>query len=253
MGSRGGYASPASPLMQLGAPRSPAFDPYSGQPHYGISAPQARLIIITQDGTPGESFPIIGGQIDVGRTEGDIRLSVDPYVCPRHARVYRKGSKFALRDLASVNGVFVRITRPVELTDGDLVLVGLQVLRFEAVTGGLQGLGAASERGVEIFGTPAAPRFARLAQKTVEGTSRDIYYLTREQTVLGRESGDIVFTGDAFMSRRHAELTRTTVPGRFLLRDLESSNGTYVAVKGECELTSGDHIRIGQHLFRLEF
>jgi pSer/pThr/pTyr-binding forkhead associated (FHA) protein len=104
---------------------------------------------------------------------------------------------------------------------------------------------------VQVFGTPAAPRYARLAQRTVEGATRDVYYITREQTVLGRESGDIVFSADPFMSRRHAMVARTGFD-RFSLRDLDSSNGTYVAVRGEREVDHGDYIRVGQHLFRLD-
>jgi pSer/pThr/pTyr-binding forkhead associated (FHA) protein len=86
----------------------------------------------------------------------------------------------------------------------------------------------------------------------VEGVTRDVYYLTRDETVIGRESGDIVFTSDPFMSRRHAAVARDAASGSFTLRDLGSSNGTYLAIRGEHEITNGDHLRIGQHLFRLE-
>jgi len=34
---------------------------------------------------------------------------------------------------------------------------------------------------------------------------------------------------------------------------LGSSNGTYLGIRGERELSPGDHVRIGQHLFRLDF
>jgi pSer/pThr/pTyr-binding forkhead associated (FHA) protein len=54
------------------------------------------------------------------------------------------------------------------------------------------------------------------------------------------------------MSRRHAQLTRVPEDGSFVLRDLESSNGTYLAIRGEVPLEFGDHVRIGQHLFRLD-
>jgi pSer/pThr/pTyr-binding forkhead associated (FHA) protein len=87
---------------------------------------------------------------------------------------------------------------------------------------------------------------------TVEGAARDVYYLCRDETVIGRESGDLVFTNDPFMSRRHASITRDAATAGFTLADLDSSNGTYLAIRGEHELESGDYLRVGQHLFRLD-
>ncbi len=69
--------------------------------------------------------------------------------------------------------------------------------------------------------------------------------------MVGREAGDIVFTSDPFMSRRHASFGRER-DGSFTLKDLGSSNGTYLAIRDEVELSDGDHVRVGQHLFRLE-
>jgi pSer/pThr/pTyr-binding forkhead associated (FHA) protein len=79
-----------------------------------------------------------------------------------------------------------------------------------------------------------------------------VYYLSRDETVIGRESGDLVFTNDPFMSRRHASIDRDVPSGTFTLRDLGSSNGTFLAIRSERELVSGDHLRVGQHLFRLD-
>jgi pSer/pThr/pTyr-binding forkhead associated (FHA) protein len=151
-----------------------------------------------------------------------------------------------------VNGVYVRLRSPQRLAHADLVLIGLEVLRFEVVSDAERGLGPALENGTQIFGSPAAPRYARLCQRTVEGVSRDVFYLSREETIIGRESGDIVFTGDPFMSRQHAAISRSASDNVFVLRDLGSSNGTYVAIRNEMELAVGDQIRVGQHLFRLE-
>jgi pSer/pThr/pTyr-binding forkhead associated (FHA) protein len=109
-----------------------------------------------------------------------------------------------------------------------------------------------SRHGVRVFGTPPAPRYARLTTQTVEGVARDRYYLSRAETVLGREVGDIVFTDDPFMSRRHAAIRRDPNTNHFTIRDLGSSNGTFIALRTEHALSPGDHIRIGQHLFRLD-
>lgn len=213
---------------------------------------QRRLVVIAQDGTPGRHYPLAQDQTDVGRDEGEILLPGDPYVSPRHARILLRGARLYVRDLSSTNGVYLRIRAAEQLQHADLMLLGLEVLRFEVVSDAEKGLGPATEGGTRVFGSPALPRFARLCQRTVEGVTRDVSYLSRDETVIGRESGDLVFTNDPFMSRRHAAITRDVVAGSFWLQDLSSSNGTYLAVRGERELVPGDHLRIGQHLFRLD-
>jgi pSer/pThr/pTyr-binding forkhead associated (FHA) protein len=138
------------------------------------------------------------------------------------------------------------------LRDQDLLLVGQQVLRFEVVNDAEEGLGPASQHGTLLFGSPATPRYARLCQRTVEGVIRDVFYIRKAETVLGRESGDVVFAEDPFLSRRHATVRVEKDPRRFLLTDLGSSNGTFVQVRGEIAIESGDQFRIGQQLFRVD-
>jgi hypothetical protein len=88
-----------------------------------------------------------------------------------------------------------------------------------------------------------------LNDNTDEPTVEALY----STTVIGREVGDLVFTTDPFMSRRHAAIVRDPGTNTFSLKDLGSSNGTYLGIRGERELSPGDHVRIGQHLFRLDF
>ena len=143
--------------------------------------------------------------------------------------------------------------------DQDLFLVGQQVLKFEVVKQAEEGFGVASENGTLVFGTPAAPRYGRLSQRTVEGVVRDVYHLHKAETIIGREVGDLVFTEDPFLSRRHAAVVvqggALGVKGqqrRFSLMDLGSSNGTFLQLREEIRLKNGDHLRIGQQLFRFD-
>ncbi|CAN5339679.1 hypothetical protein BH09MYX1_BH09MYX1_61680 [soil metagenome] len=218
---------------------------------------EMKLQLIAKDGSLGPSHPI-GAQLDIGRSEGDVVLPEDRYLAPRHARLKREESGLTVRDLGSPNGVFLRVRRagPSEtgespLRDGDLILIGQQVLRFEVVKDGDEGLGAASEQGTLLFGTPITPRYARLGQVTTEGVVRDVYYLRKAETILGRESGDIVFTEDPFLSRRHATIKRGADKS-FALGDLDSSNGTFLRIRGTVTLKHGDEIRVGQQLFRID-
>jgi pSer/pThr/pTyr-binding forkhead associated (FHA) protein len=230
------------------------------------AAVRGKLVVIAKSGADGPSYPI-GDTLDVGRAEGNIIVAEDPYLSPRHVRIAYQNGKMILRDLASTNGVFLRLApsrhmdarrtdneTAVPLEDQDLILVGQQVLRFEIVKDAESGLGPAIEHGTLLFGSPAAPRYARLGQRTVEGVTRDVYHVRKMETVLGRESGDLVFTEDPFLSRRHAAVrVLDGTPKKFALVDLGSSNGTFLRIKAEVDLVPGDHFRVGQQLFRVDF
>ena len=243
------YAQPA-PVMH--APQSAPFATAATVgPGVSPAASVGRLVSILKDGSDGQAFSLKEGNTDIGRTEGDIVLADDPYLSPRHARVRSGSGRFYVRDLDSANGVYIRLTAQVDLTSGDFILIGQQV-RFEVLQDGELPLGPASISGVLAFGTPEVPRFARLVQYTTEGVGRDLHYLYRDETVMGRENGDIVFTDDPFLSRRHAAIEIERSSKRCRLKDVGSSNGTSLRVRGERELTHGDHFRVGRHLFRFD-
>ncbi|MCA9533976.1 MAG: FHA domain-containing protein, partial [Myxococcales bacterium] len=245
------YVAPAAqptPAM----PAQPAAYAATVAPGAGAQVAVARLVSILKDGSDGQAFPLKEGSTDIGRSEGDIVLADDPYLSPRHARVRGASGRFYLRDLDSANGVYMRLTAPADLVSGDHILIGQQVLRFELLNDGELPLGPAHLGGVLAFGTPEVPRFARLVQYTTEGVGRDLHYLYRDETILGRENGDIVFTDDPFLSRRHAAIEIERSSKRCRLKDVGSSNGTSLRVRGERELVHGDHFRVGRHLFRFD-
>ena len=222
-------------------------------------AARASIVILARDGGEGPAFPL-GETTDIGRSEGHFLVADDAYISPRHARITQRGSEYYLRDLGSTNGIFLRIPAVSgeadargpgsNLKDQDLFLAGQQVLRFEVVKDAEEGFGVASDNGTLLFGTPASPRYGRLVQRTVEGVTRDVLHLRKTETVLGRESGDIVFTDDPFLSRRHV-LLRVNLPPAgnnpdknhersYSLLDLGSSNGTFLKVHEEVRLRSGE-------------
>ncbi len=67
---------------------------------------------------------------------------------------------------------------------------------------------------------------------------------------MGRERGDIAFPEDGFVSGGHCKLN--TRDGRYFLADLQSTNGSYLRIKGEGILAPGDLILLGQQLFKIE-
>jgi pSer/pThr/pTyr-binding forkhead associated (FHA) protein len=214
--------------------------------------PQAFVVVILRDGTDGGVYPVIESRTDIGGREGDIVLKDDPYLSPRHARIERRGDSFVLLDLGSLNGIYIRLRAPTALEDGDMLLLGQQVLRFEVPSEVERQVGPAQQHGVMIFGTPEQPRLARLVQYTTEGLARDVYYLHRHETVFGRESADLTFSDDPFLSRRHAAIVVHPHERQYMLRDLGSSNGTALRCRSEHSLVSGDQFRLGRHLFRFD-
>jgi pSer/pThr/pTyr-binding forkhead associated (FHA) protein len=208
-----------------------------------------RLVVVHRDGTDGITYNLLGDQIDIGRTEGDL-LFEDPHLVPRHARIVASLTGRVLTPLETRNGVYVRLRGPVDLQDGDYVLMGKQVLRFETVSEPERNVRPALEHGVVVFGTPVRPPWARLRQITPAGVGRDVFHLTRPDMVMGREIGDIIFSEDEFMSRRHAQVSYRS--GRGHLEDLGSSNGTFLRLRGPHGLSSGDLIRLGDELLRFE-
>ncbi|HLK91697.1 MAG TPA: FHA domain-containing protein [Polyangia bacterium] len=237
--------APAPPAPVRSAPVSPA--PSVPRP---VVRNDFRLIFVHHDGTDGTSYHLQGDQIDIGRTQGDL-LFEDPYLSPRHARIVSQPEGQILSDLESRNGVFIRLRAGADLEDGDLFLVGRQLLKFELVPDYERDLRPAVQHNVMQFGTQQAlPSWGRLRQMGPTGVSHDVFYFGRDQVVIGREQGDIVFSDDQFLSRRHAYVSRQGGVGH--LEDLGSSNGTFVRLRSAHLLVPGDVVRMGNVLLRFE-
>jgi FHA domain-containing protein/uncharacterized protein DUF1707 len=79
----------------------------------------------------------------------------------------------------------------------------------------------------------------------------DARELLHARLTIGRSSGCQLVVGDDTVSRRHAELR--VQDGRWLLRDLGSSNGTWVNGRRviEAEVLPGDVVQLGAHVLRI--
>ena len=76
------------------------------------------------------------------------------------------------------------------------------------------------------------------------------YPLKDGENNIGRENGDITFPSDGFVSGRHAVLQ--VAPERLMLRDLGSSNGTFLRLGAPSFVDNGDQFLIGRQLVRVE-
>jgi hypothetical protein len=80
-----------------------------------------------------------------------------------------------------------------------------------------------------------------------------VYAVAGDKVTIGREPGNTVaLTQDTTLSRRHAEIEKSG--GAFVVRDLGSSNGTFVnGVRvTEQALNPGDEVQLGSSRFRFE-
>ena len=89
---------------------------------------------------------------------------------------------------------------------------------------------------------------AALINVTPEGKSKEVP-LSHERTVLGRLDDCQIRIPSGRVSRHHCEIIHAD--GALTLRDLESSNGTFVnqSKVGETTLSAGDLISIGSLVF----
>ena len=90
-----------------------------------------RLAQLLEGGGLGEIYPLRPGENAVGREAGDVTFPGDRYVSARHARLDVTGAGVTLTDLGSSNGTFVKVHGATDLSPGDQLLVGTQLLRVD--------------------------------------------------------------------------------------------------------------------------
>ncbi len=232
-------APPVSSQRQAAGPAA------SGAPAWGTA------VLVNRDGSDGQRYPLAGEYLVVGRNGADIAFDDDRFLARQHARLERAADgSVKVLPIDTLNGVFRKADAPIDLSDGMVILVGREVLRFERVDGEEAKVHPLVRHGVALFGSPPREPWGRLVQIIPSGGHRDVRHLVGEEIVLGREEGDIVFRDDAFMSRRHAAVTWDGK--RAQVTDLGSSNGTFVRVTAPTPVKHGDHVRMGDQLLRIE-
>jgi pSer/pThr/pTyr-binding forkhead associated (FHA) protein len=189
------------------------------------------------------------GEAVIGRGDADIKLD-DVYLSPLHARLELRDGVLWLRDLGSRNGTWTYVEEPTRLADGDMMLVGSQLLRFRRL--GYPGPHPPEADSTRRMGSLTPPAdVAVLEQLRADGSVRDCFHLSPTRTVqLGRESGDWVFPYDQTMSGRHAEIQSQDAD--FYLVDSGSRNGIALAVRGERVVQKGQRILLGDQILRIE-
>jgi pSer/pThr/pTyr-binding forkhead associated (FHA) protein len=229
--------------------------PQCGQPlsHHRRSAPLEKPIgisVLDEGGQVVGQHQLKREDTSIGRVEADIAFHDDPFISPIHAQFSVRGGEIYVRDLGSRNGTWVFIEEPYVMQDGDLLLIGSQVLRFRRL--GYPGPQPPEHDQTRRLGssTPGAD-IASLTQLRGDGSARDVLHLSPgRDVVLGREQGDWVFPYDLSMSGRHAEIRSHDAD--FVVVDAGSRNGVGVAVRGEQRLHPGARLLMGDRILRVD-
>jgi len=212
--------------------------------------PPANLVLLDDAGNKGAKHPLVGEETTVGRAGADIAFADDPYLSPIHALFLWRDGRLTMRDLGSRNGSWMFLEGPHRLVDGDMVLVGSQLLRFRRL--GYPGPHPPEADATRRMGSlvPSAD-IASLAQLRADGSVRDVLHLSPGRDVaIGRDRGDWVFPYDPSMSGAHAVIRSEDAD--FVVQDAGSRNGVAVASRGDVTLKKGSKVLVGDKLMLIE-
>ncbi len=81
-----------------------------------------------------------------------------------------------------------------------------------------------------------------------DGSPGDSYELQAGENIVGRDSGEDLFSRDPFLSPQHAKFD--VAGGTATVTDLDALNGVYYRITEVSELQHGDWVRVGQELLR---
>jgi pSer/pThr/pTyr-binding forkhead associated (FHA) protein len=208
------------------------------------------FVLLSDTGAEVQRFVRKHASTTLGRQEGDIRFPDDPFLSPLHAKLSWEEGRLEVRDLGSRNGTWVYLEAPYRLVDGDLLLIGSQVIRFRRL--GYPGPHAPDADSTKRMGSLApSADIASLTQLRSDGSSRDTIQLSPGRDVhIGRERGDWIFPYDPSMSAQHA--TVRSEDADFVVLDDHSRNGVAVAARGAMVVQHNSRVMVGDKLLRIE-
>lgn len=188
----------------------------------------------------------------IGKDPQNAIVLADDGVSPFHAEIRVEGEQVFISDTGSSNGTFVngkRIQRRTELRPSDVIRLHMVELLLvdpkqpAAVPDGATAISPA------LSSIPLANTGARqgsgwsLKAKTGSIVGQSFVVPSVGKLVIGRAANCDVQLPANHVSRQHAEVQVSA--GKLIVRDLNSSNGTFVNRKRvtEAELKSGDEVR----------
>jgi pSer/pThr/pTyr-binding forkhead associated (FHA) protein len=218
----------------------------------GALAPgRARLVLEGGDDSGGATFPLGAERAEAGRAKGAILFPKDPCLAPHHATFFYRGGALHVRDEGAPGGIYLRLRGlSVPLRAGDHFAVGARLLKFAGL---LPAAPPAPPDGTRRLGAPRPAAPAVVVEEWLEGGAGGRVFVRAGPAVtIGRAGCAVNLGDDPQLSQSHAEIV-VEPDGSARLRDLGSSNGTYVKIPphGERELRDGDCVRMGSEVLRV--
>jgi pSer/pThr/pTyr-binding forkhead associated (FHA) protein len=212
-------------------------------------------LVVAQMGSPLQEYALNKASITLGRAMTDDISLTDARVSRNHARLECGTSGCMIVDLGSANGTRLNGNRieKAELSPGDLISIGNTTLRYEFTS-------LSDDHEMIMIDTDSdldltiqqeslpmainATNFPRLVVFTGERTW-EITLENVDSLTLGRADDNQVMIESSKVSRHHARLLRKG--DIFILRDLDSTNGTWLHERqvDEVILRDGDALRLG--------
>jgi pSer/pThr/pTyr-binding forkhead associated (FHA) protein len=222
---------------------------------------KAAWVTVEQGRLRGRQYRIEGARASIGRAEENpVGLFGDPTVQPRHAVIERRGADYSIKNLAVQDGTFVNGNRieSVDLHDGDRIKIGGYEMMFH-----LRGSSAPARQQASLTTDRVNPVHVgtRLAATNVKVDGPSLIDASGQPypvgagavTRIGRALDNEIVVTHSSVSRHHASIESSN--GAFVVKDLNSQNGTFVGSRRVTEptrLNDGDTVRVGdaQFVFR---
>jgi pSer/pThr/pTyr-binding forkhead associated (FHA) protein len=170
-------------------------------------------------------------------------------------RLFYEETRLLVEDPGTLNGLYLRITQPVELADDVRFRIGTYLFEFESASSGAFDPVELLRQDDEEFCCHDLAPLAYLDLIRPDGLPGLRFPITLPDLIIGRvkekTEAHIALPGDPLVSSRHARIAHRG--GRSFLEDLQSTNGTYVRIARDAPapVKAGDEILFGQVLFRI--
>jgi ABC-type multidrug transport system ATPase subunit len=198
-------------------------------------APQSNVspvLIIQRLGSAPKPIPLTKPLIAIGREPGNDITLADVIVSRSHAALEKQGQDYLIADLGSLNGTKVNgqqltVGQKHLLRSGDIIRIGDEQGNSVSLSYYQSGDDLGIGTGTINLGTTSLKQIA--------------------VSTIGRDASNHIQLDHPVVSKTHAEV-RLTPSGQFILRDLNSTNGTFVnerPLRGPHTLKNGDKVQIG--------
>jgi len=219
---------------------------------FGALTPgRAKLVLERGGSNEGSTFRLNAETVEAGRSKGAVLFPDDPCLAPLHATFFYRDGNLHVRDEGAPGGIYLRLRGlSVPIRPGDHFVVGDRLLRY---AGPLPPSPPGPPDGTRRLGAPRPSGNAVVIEEWLEGGAAGRVYVRGGPSVtIGRAGCAVNLGDDPFLSQAHAEVL-VEPDGNARLRDLSSSNGTFVRVPphGERELRDGDCVRLGREVLRV--